>query len=123
MVALSAATTVRQIFLLVPDASLTWVIRLKVDGPCCPVLLQLHLIFLLPEGSADAHVVSQLVVGPQLRLEMQPLVDLPDDLATCHAGGEWIVERVAIHVHEGTSLGHIFVGQAPEFRQEQKLLQ
>ena len=38
--------------------------------------------------STDAHVASQLGVRPQLRLRTQPQVDLPDDLATCPAGGE-----------------------------------
>ena len=84
-----------------------------------PCLAPASFHLFLPEGSADAHVVSQLLVGTQLRLETQTQVDLPDDLATCQAGGEWLVEQVAIHAHYGTSLGHSFIGQDPEFRQDQ----
>ena len=75
MVTLSDTTMVRRILLLVPVAYLTWVIKLKLMVHVARLAPASYHI-LLPEGSIDAHVVSQLVVGPQLRLEMQPQEDL-----------------------------------------------
>jgi hypothetical protein len=76
---------IRRIFLAVPVVSLTWVIVLT---------LMVHVCL-----SVDAQVVRQLVVvSPHIRLKRLQLVyDIKE------AGGQ-----VALPVHHGTSLGHMF---------------